>query len=119
MSEEITGPRIGSGNVAKIEQVEIERLSVGDRSPFVKIMADMIGCAPSSEKIKEWAAKYPDRYFYSLKMLGNLMGLADTVKHEGTVVHAVMNMSDADLMKKLEELKVSMNHKMIDGQKST
>lgn len=119
MSEEVTGPRIGSGSVAEIERVEIDRLSVGDRSPFVKIMADMIGCAPSADVIKEWASKYPDRYFYSLKMLGGLMGLAEKVEHEGTVIHAVMNLSDADLMKKLEELKVSMNHKMIDGQKAS
>ena len=112
---EVSGPRIGSGNVAQVEQVEIDRLQVGDRSAFVKIMADLIGCAPSADVIKEWAAKYPDRYFYSLKMVGGLMGLAEKVEHEGTIIHAVMNMSDADMMKKLEEYRVSMDHPMKNG----
>ena len=48
-------------------------------------------------------------------MLGNLMGLADKVEHEGTIIHAVMNLPDADLMKKLEEMRVSMDHPMKDG----
>ena len=113
---EVTSPRIGSGSVAKIEEVEVERLSIGDRSPFVKIMADMIGCAPSSDEIKKWASKYPDRYFYSLKMLGGLMGLAEKVEHEGTIIHAVMNFSDAELMKRVEDLRISINHKMLDDQ---
>jgi hypothetical protein len=112
---EILGPRVGSGNVAQVERVDLDRLLVGDRAPFVKMMADMIGCAPSADVIREWAAKYPDRYFYSLKMIGNLMGLADKVEHEGTIIHAVMNLPDADLMKKLEEMRVSMDHPMKDG----
>jgi hypothetical protein len=113
---EISGPRIGSGNVARVEEVEIDRLQVGDRSAFVKIMADLIGCAPSSDVIKEWAAKYPDRYFYSLKMVGGLMGLAEKVEHEGTIIHAVMNLPDAELMKRLEELKTEFKHPMMkDG----
>lgn len=115
MNEEITGPRIGSGNAAKIEDIDLDRLMVGDRTLFVKIMADMMACAPSTDEIKAWAKKYPDRFFYSLKLLGGLMGLAEKVEHEGTIVHAVMNMSDADLMKKLEELKLQTSHKMLNG----
>ncbi len=115
MTDEVSGPRIGSGNIAEVERVDLDRLLVGDRAPFVKIMADMLGCAPSSDVIKEWAAKYPDRYFYSLKMIGNLMGLADKVEHEGTIIHAVMNLPDAQLMEKLEALRVEMKHPMKDG----
>lgn len=116
MSEEIITPRIGSGSAARLEKVDTERLSVGDRLAFVHMMADMIACAPPVEKIREWAEKYPDRYFYSVKMLGGLMGLAEKVEHEGTIVHAVMNLSDSELMKKLEDLKTDFKHPMTNGQ---
>lgn len=117
MSEEVMGPRIGSGKAAELERVDLDQLKAGDRTIFIQLMADLAACAPSDDVIRKWAAKNPDRYFYSMKLVAGMMGLAEKVEYKGTIIHAIASMSDAELLKKLDELKHPTSHKMIDGQK--
>ena len=104
--------KIGAGEIAKIASVDVDRLRTGDREVFVKVMADLLACAPSKEEIETWAKKYPDRYFYAMKLVAGMMGLSEKVEYSGTIFHAVVNMSDAELMKSLDEMKISLDHPM-------
>ena len=106
--------RTGGGVAAREEAIEAERIVNGDRMEYARMMADMIACAPPIERMKEWAAKYPDRYFYSLKLIGGMVGLAERVEHHGTIIHTVANMSDSEIMKRLEEMKVEMLHPLAE-----
>ena len=106
--------RVGKGFEGRKDEIEPERIVNGDRMEYAKMMADMLACAPSIERMKEWAAKYPDRYFYSLKLIGGMVGLAERVEHHGTIIHTVANMSDSEIMKRLEEMKVEMLHPLAE-----
>ena len=101
---------VGAGKAAVDEGIEADRVVQGDRMEYAKMMADMLACAPNVERLREWANKFPDRYFYSLKLIGGMVGLAERVEHHGTIVHAVAAMSDSEIMRKLEDMKLNMLH---------
>lgn len=113
---EVLPPRVGSGAAANIEQVGLDRLANLDRLPFVKMLADLIACAPDMDTARKFARKHPDRYFYSLKVSAGLAGFTDRVEHRGTIRH-VGDMSDGELLLMLEKLKADappIHHPMKD-----
>ena len=105
--------RVGTGKEATNQGIEAERVVLGDRLEYAKMMADMLACAPNVERVREWANKYPDRYFYSLKLMGGMVGLAERVEHHGTIVHAVAAMSDSEIIAKLEQMKMTVQHSLV------
>lgn len=93
-------------------QADLERLRVGDRDIFIQVMKEFLDNRPSPERLREWGAKYPDRYVYAMKLMAGMMGLAEKVEYSGTILHAIANLSDVELMAKLQDLTVEVSHPM-------
>lgn len=86
-------------------EVELARLS---RSPFRRILADVMGCAPSLKAMTRLAENKPEKYFQSLALIAQLAGYNKevTVEHTGTVM--VGNLNDTDLNARMLEVQAAL-----------
>lgn len=82
-------------------QAEIEALQ---RSPFREILGQYLECGPSKAAIKEFAEAFPDRYAKAIQSLAILSGYNETVTHEHNYLVEIRNLSDAQIMHRLQEL---------------
>jgi hypothetical protein len=74
----------------------IRELTGFSRVPFRKILAELIGCAPTPEAIRVFAEKHPDRWAQAIAIFGGLAGF-----EKGLVslnVYNVGAMSDVQLL---------------------
>lgn len=96
---------------------DIARLEQSDRTPFLEILSVMVGpdVRPDAEGLKEWAAKFPDRYFYSLKIMAGLAGFADKVEISGALQHEISRLPDSELLKRWEKAKESVGGPQANG----
>lgn len=85
---------------------DIARLEQSDRTPFLEILSMMVGpdVRPTVSDLKDWAAKFPDRYFYGLKIMAGLGGFADKVELSGALMHEIQRLPDSELLKRLEAM---------------
>lgn len=96
-------PCIGSGelhpNAAQINK-ELYNMM---RSPFRRMLADYLGCAPNADAVKAFANKSPDRWMQGLQMLAQLSGFTKEVK----VINEfhVASASDGQLNERLQEVR--------------
>lgn len=72
------------------------------RSPFQRIVADYLACAPSPEAIKNFAEKFPDRYAAALAGLAPLAGFQKEINVQSTNIHLVANLADSTLTARLQ-----------------
>lgn len=78
---------------------ELERL---ERKPFRKVLADLLGCAPTKEAIRAFSEKHPDRWAQALSIVAGLAGYERGVTINLGVLN-VAEMSDAALFAKRKE----------------
>ncbi len=74
----------------------MKHLAGFSRVPFQKILAQLIGCAPTAEAITAFAEKHPDRWAQAVAIFGGLAGF-----EKGLValnVYNVGSMSDVQLL---------------------
>jgi len=78
-----------------------ERVAVLSRSPFRDQVARILNCAPTDEAIVALAEKNPDRWGQLLAIVARLGGYTEKLEVEGTLVHTVNALSDAELAAKI------------------
>lgn len=59
---------------AEAMRMTMKELAVHSRVPFRKILAQLIGCAPTAEAILVFAEKHPDRWAQAVAIFGGLAG---------------------------------------------
>lgn len=59
---------------AEAMRLTMKELAVHSRVPFRKILAQLIGCAPTAEAITAFAEKHPDRWAQAVSIFGGLAG---------------------------------------------
>ena len=89
---------------------EIQNLS---KAPFRQILAEMLGCKPDPESLKEFANKAPDRWAQAVIIMAKNAGYESktTVEHNFSIVIGQMSDSQlfAELRKTEEDLKTLMH----------
>ncbi len=78
------------------------------RTPFMRILADFLCCAPDPEAIKEFANKSPDRWAQALLLVGKMAGYHEKLLVEKNVVHQIHMLGDSELEERLAELEKEM-----------
>lgn len=87
-------------------RAHLEALS---REPFRKALAEWMGAAPTEEDIKEWAKTRPDRWAQGLSIVGRMAGYTDKLEIEGSVHHSIQNLSDAEILQRLRDLRADQD----------
>lgn len=80
----------------------IETINRLSRSTFRKVLAELVEGAPTIEAVKRFADKYPDRWAQAVSIMGGLAGYERGVVEIN--VYNVQGLSDADLMRRLEDV---------------
>lgn len=90
------------------KEIVIKQLSLYSRQPFMDLLADFIGAAPSLDNIKEFAAMHPDKWASALRSLATIAGYSE--KTESKVDHYIhiAELSDADLLQQLQQKRGEM-----------
>ena len=92
---------------AKAHEAVFKALTRYDRTSFRRVLADLVGAAPTPEQLKEFAAKSPDKWAQALAILGGLAGF-----ERGVVLsvnhYNVGEMSDAALLARARELEAAL-----------
>ncbi len=81
-------------------------VAVLSREPFRQVLEQFLAAAPDVDDIAEFAKRYADRYAQGLVMLGKLSGFHERmqVDHEHRHLVAIHEMSDMELMQRLQEV---------------
>lgn len=79
----------------------IERMS---RDPFKELLATFMEGQPEANDIKELARRYPEAWTKAMATVAHLAGFHEKLEIEETHIHAVVNMSDQELMRKLAQV---------------
>lgn len=82
------------------------QLAAMSRQPFRDLLREMIGAAPTPEAIRRFADKYPDRWAQATSILAGLAGYERGIV-EVNVFH-IKGLSDADLMRRLDEVEAAL-----------
>lgn len=79
------------------------------RSPFRDVLTQLLSCAPTSDSIRDFADKHPDRWAQAIAIFGRLAGYNEhlTVTADITAIHRVSSMSDSDLEAAIKALGAS------------
>lgn len=72
------------------------------RSPFRKVLAELIEAKPTPEAVRRFADKYPDRWAQAVSMMAGLSGFDRGVIEVN--VFNIKGLSDAELMRRLEQV---------------
>ena len=77
------------------------------REPFQEVLALCLQATPTPQRLREFAADYPDRWANMLAIMGRLAGFSDKVEttSRNLHVHAVTALSDAELLSKLDMIR--------------
>ncbi|MGI9489142.1 MAG: hypothetical protein ACR2RF_25305 [Geminicoccaceae bacterium] len=78
----------------------IERMS---RDPFKELLATFMDGQPEANDIKELARRYPEAWTKAMVQVAHLAGFHERLEIEEHHIHAVIHMSDQELMRKLAE----------------
>jgi len=97
-----------AGAIAETEDdgevvIDLEALARGERDAFHRILADFMACAPKIEDLLKWAAKNPDRWMYTMRLLGQMAGFSDKVELNGNLMAQIGRLPDAELIRRLSE----------------
>ncbi len=83
--------------------IDLDALLRTERTAFTKILADLIGCAPSIEDLQKWAAKNPDRWMYTMRLASQISGFTDKIELTGNLAAQIGRLPDAELMRRVNE----------------
>lgn len=72
------------------------------RTPFRKVLGELLECKPTPEAVRRFADKYPDRWAQAVSMMAGLSGFDRGVVEVN--VFNVKGLSDVDLMARYAEL---------------
>ena len=109
-----------AGAIAETEDngevvIDLESLARGERDAFHRILADFIACAPKIEDLLKWAAKNPDRWMYTMRLLGQMAGFSDKVELNGNLLAQIGRLPDAELMRRLAEKEKQIEPPTVGG----
>lgn len=76
----------------------IERMS---RDPFKELLAVFMDGQPQANDVKELARRYPEAWTKAMVQVAHLAGFHEKLEIEETHIHAVIHMSDQELMRRL------------------
>ena len=79
------------------------KLQQYDRTPFLDLLAIWMECAPTPQRVMEFADRYPDRWTKALVDLGRLGGFAEKKDIDFNFSAKVQRMSDSQLEDALRE----------------
>jgi hypothetical protein len=82
---------------------ELERYN---RQPFLDLLGEFMQCRPDPVSIAEWAREHPDRWMNAVAVCAKAAGFADETHVVNDVRMTIENMSDAQLLQRLEEMRV-------------
>lgn len=93
-------------------EFELARLS---RSPFRRILADVMECAPTMKAMRRLAENKPDKYFAALSQISAMAGYTKDTVVEHNVNFNIGNLNDTDLELRMREvqLKLAEQQKLI------
>lgn len=80
-----------------------------DRTPFLRILADIMGCPPSLAALKLFADEHPDRWTFAVATLARVGGFTEKTEVVGNVHHHIHLMSDAELKQRIAQLEQQQN----------
>jgi len=89
-------------------------ITAGDKSPFQRILADLLGCAPSADALQTFADKAPDRWAQALTIVSKLAGYKETAAVENNFYLTISSMSDAALLHELQSLNSQLAGRVIE-----
>jgi hypothetical protein len=94
------------------------RASIGDmsRAPLQDLMAVLLQSCPTEMQLYEWAEAHPDKWVSAIAAMARLAGYSDKLEVDMTHTLNVGNISDADLLQRLQELRDRLQR---DGQNLT
>lgn len=91
--------------VAALEMVG-RQLAAMSREPFRRLLAQLIGAAPTPEALRRFADKSPDRWAQALSILGGLAGYERGVVEVN--IFNIKGLSDSELMARLAEVEAQV-----------
>lgn len=75
-----------------------------NRQPFMEVMALCLAARPTPKRLAEFAADYPDRWANMCAIFAKLSGFSEKTEVKATFVHAIADLSDAELRGYLSQL---------------
>ena len=88
----------------RIASVQAE-LSAYSRAPFLRVLADFLGCSPDPVIISALAKADPLKWAQATKIFAELGGYHPKLEVTETLIVEIRGMSDAELLQKREELR--------------
>ena len=73
------------------------------RTPFRRVLAELLECKPTPEAVRRFADKYPDRWAQAVSMMAGLSGFDRGVVEVN--VFNVKGLPDSDLMRELQAVR--------------
>ena len=81
-----------------------EQFTAFSREPFVDILSHLVGCAPTEERLQEFANEYPDKWASACLTFSRLVGYNDKLEIHGNVAIEIHSMGDAQLIDRIEDI---------------
>lgn len=78
----------------------LKHLATMSRTPFRKVLAELIEAKPTPEAVRRFADKYPDRWAQAVSMMAGMSGFDRGVIEVN--VFNVKGLSDSELMRELQ-----------------
>lgn len=93
---------------------ELERYN---RQPFLDLLAEFMQCRPDPITIALWAREHPDKWMNAIATCAKAAGFADQLEVNSNNTHLhVHELSDAQLLQRLEELRIQHSSDTIQSQ---
>lgn len=94
----------------KISRTQLRAVVDGySRAPFQDALAEFLSARPTMENITIWAAAHPDRWANAVALFSKMSGYTEKMEIVQDVFHHIADMSDADLLQKLQDLQSNYN----------
>ena len=87
-----------------------ENIEALNRSPFQDELVKLLGCSPTEDQLKAFAAKHPQHFYNSIKVLSSLAGFQDKVAStENNIYLQINTLSDSKLNEELSKVMEQIN----------
>ena len=94
---------------------ELERYN---RQPFLDVLGMFLQCRPDIISVAEWAREHPDKWMNAIAACAKAAGFADETHVVNDISVSVSNMSDAQLLQRLEEMRIQHSAQSIQPLKA-
>lgn len=89
----------------RYDEEELRRsLQRYNRQPFVDLLSEWLQCAPSPERVREFAEKNPEKYIQAVSQLARLGGFTEKTESQVSVNVRVEELSDSQLEEHLRSI---------------